>query len=676
MAELEDGLAVLEGFGWQPVPSGRLDARQDYLAGDDETRAAAVMAALSDASLRAVFCARGGYGSTRLLERLDPAALSRDPKPLVGFSDVTALLSWAERRAGVIAVHGPVLTQLGRLDAPSHQALHALLTGALEPGRPLLEGLTPLRGGRCEGVLRGGNLTLLGALAGTPDAVPLDGTVLFVEDTNEPVYRLDRLFTQLRAQPGWGALAGLVVGDMGVAEDNGALARLLADVAAHAPCPVVCGAAVGHGTRNLALPVGARVTLDAAAGVLTLAGPALTRSAAAPPLRAPRPAGPPPRSAGTCDRCPPGLDALLDEGLRDGVFAAAALGVRHRGTTVVRRQAGWLTLLPAPEPLAEGARFDLASLTKPFAAVTIAMRAVAEGWLDLEAPVPALVPWLRGRGSWDAVRLRHLLQHSAGLPDWRPLFAFARRAAPDAWPGDPAIEAAVRERLASLPFLAPPGERVLYSDLGFLALGAALASAGKASLGTLFRREVASPLKLGDTGFRPVEEWLPVEGGRATRLIAATEVCPWRGGRLLRGAVSDENAYALGGVAPHAGLFASLDDVVRWAAALLDAALGRPTPLGLSPSVLETFWDAPRVGGSTWALGWDRPSPVGSAGGRHLSDDAVGHLGFTGGSVWIDRRRDLVVVLLTSRTHPSRHDVRIRALRPRLHDLIVSELDA
>jgi len=674
-SDLEDGLAVLEGFGWRPVPVGQLDARRDYLAGDDETRAAALTAALADPSLRAVFCVRGGYGSTRLLDRLDPDLLARDPKPLVGFSDVTALLSWAARRAGVIAVHGPVLTQLARLDAPSHQALYALLSGAALPGRPLLEGLAALRPGRAEGVLRGGNLTLLGALAGTADEVPLEGTVLFVEDTNEPVYRLDRLFTQLRSLPDWAGLAGLVVGDLGVAADDGALTRLLADVTAHAPCPVACGAGIGHGTRNLALPVGARVTLDATAGVLSLLDAATVRPPESPPLRAPVPDGPVPRVAGSCERCPKALDELLESSVRDGVASAAALWVRHRGTTVVRRQVGWLTLLPAPEPLVEDARFDLASLTKPFAAVTIAMRGVAEGWLDLDAPVTGYVPWLCGRGSWGAVCVRHLLQHSAGLPDWRPLFAFARHAVPQAWPGDPAIEAVVHERLAALPFLAPPGERVLYSDLGFLVLGAVLAAAGKASLGALFRREVASPLKLGDAGFRPVESWTADEGGRAAQRIVATEACPWRG-RLLRGSVSDENAYALGGVVPHAGLFASLGDVGSWAAALLDAGLGRSTPLGLTEAHVSAFWDAPRVGGATWALGWDRPAPTGSAGGQHLSADAVGHLGFTGGSVWIDRRRDLAVVLLTNRTHPSRHDVRIRALRPRVHDLVVAELDA
>lgn len=675
-ADLADGMAVLAGFGWEPVPVGRLDAREGYLAGDDETRAAALAEAFADPSLRAVFCARGGYGSTRLLDRLDPALLARDPKPLVGFSDVTALLSWAARRAGVVAVHGPVLTQLCRLDAASHQALQALLSGAVGPERPLLDGLVALRAGEAEGTLRGGNLTLLGALAGTPDAVPLDGAILFVEDTNEPVYRLDRLFTQLRGLPDWGGLRGLVVGDLGVAPDNEALRRLLDDVTAHAPCPVVCGAGIGHGTRNLALPVGARVRLDATGGTLALLAPALERPAAAPPLRAPRPTtGAVPRVEGHSERCPRSVDALLEDALRDGVASAAALTVRHRGTTVIRRQLGWLTLLPSPEPIVDGARFDLASLTKPFATATIAMRGVAEGWLSLETPVADVLPWLRGRGSWAAVRVRHLLQHSAGLPDWQPLFALARRAAPDALPGDPAIEGVFRDRLAAAPFLAAPGERVLYSDLGYLALGMVLARTGKAGLGALFRREVASPLKLADSGFRPVESWTEDEPGRVQRLIAATEACPWRG-RVLRGSVSDENAYALGGVAPHAGLFASLDDVGRWAGALLDAALGRPTPLGVPGAVVEAFWDAPRVGGATWALGWDRPSGPLSAGGRHLSADAVGHLGFTGCSVWLDRRRDLAIVLLTNRTHPSRHDVRIRALRPELHDRVVAEIEA
>lgn len=671
--ELADGLAALVGLGWEPVPVGRLDARDGYLAGDDETRAAALGEALSDPTLRAVFCARGGYGSTRILDRLDPALLRRDPKPIVGFSDVTALLAWAAQAAGVVAVHGPVLAQLGRADAPTLLALQALLTGAVDAGRPLLEGLTALREGTAVGTLRGGNLTMLGALAGTPHAVPLAGTILFVEDVGEPVYRLDRVLTQLRSMPDWPRLAGLVIGDLGVRDDDEALVRLLGELSNEAPCPVVRGAAVGHGARNLALPVGVRVRLDASAGTLVALEPPLSADEEATPTIV-CPDGPAPRVAGHAERCPRRIEALIEDALDEGVFSAAALSVRHRGATIIRRHMGWTTLLPEPEPIVDGARFDLASLTKPFATATIAMRAVTEGWLHLDAPVPSLVPWLAGKGRWDEVRVRHLLQHTAGIPDWRPLFAIARRAAPDAWPGDEAIVAVYHERLAALPFLRAPGSAALYSDLGYLVLGAALVAAGGAGLGALFRREVAGPLKLLDTGFRPVEAWDEDHGGRARQLLVATERCPWRG-RLLRGSVSDENAYALGGVAPHAGLFASLDDVGRWAGALLDAARGRPSPLQVSQDVIERFWDAPRVGNATWALGWDHPAPRGASCGSSFGPGAVGHLGFTGGSVWIDRDRDLAVVLLTNRVHPSRHDTRIRAFRPRLHDAVAAELD-
>ena len=679
-ARLREGEAVLAAFGWESVAPEKPRTRRGYLADSDEARAAALQETFADPSVRAVVCARGGFGTTRLLDRLDPAPLRADPKPLVGFSDATALLSWAVERAGVVAVHGPVVTQLARVDAPSHIAFAALLGGAIDTGTTLLEGLTPLHGGVGEGTLRGGNLTLLGALAGTPHGVPLAGTVLLLEDTNEPVYKIDRLLTQLRAMPGADELAGIVLGDfdgLQGEQERAHFDELCVELAAAVSCPVVRGAPVGHGRRNVALPLGLRVQLDADSGRLLALEPPLRTAAAASRKKA---------SATTrrdavptvddrAERGAPDVDAVLREAVASGVCPAAALWVRHRGKVVVRRHMGWLARHPKPIPIVDRARFDLASLTKAFATTTIAMRGVAAGWLDLDEPVAERLPWLAGAGRWDDVRVHHLLQHAAGIPDWAPLFALARRAHPDALPGGGPLREVFRDALVSLPFHAAPGTRSIYSDLGFLLLAPLLELAGEAAFGALFLREVAAPLGLTDTGFRPTEEWDSDPWPSDRPRIAATEDCPWRG-RVVWGGVHDENAYALGGVAGHAGLFSSVDDVGKWAGALLDTALDRPSPLELPEALVTRFWDAARLGDGTWSWGWDHPAPTGSSAGRHLGPDAVGHLGFTGCSVWIDRERDLAIVLLSNRVHPSRHARGIRELRPALHDRIVETFTA
>jgi muramoyltetrapeptide carboxypeptidase len=253
------------------VHDERLFARAGFLAGDDEARLAELQRALDDDGVAAVICARGGYGLTRILSRLDLARFAARPKPVVGFSDVTALLA-AIARAGVIAVHGPVVTQLGELPPEDAAALVALLEEPAPP--PPIEGLTHVAGPAraVEGRLLGGNLELVRSLAGTAHQLDLDGAVLLLEEIGERPYRIDRALTQLAEAGGLRGLAGCVVGDLvGCAERDGSppsALEVIAERLGRLGVPVVAGAPIGHATRNRAVPHGGRVRLDPAAGVL------------------------------------------------------------------------------------------------------------------------------------------------------------------------------------------------------------------------------------------------------------------------------------------------------------------------------------------------------------------------------------------------------------------------
>ncbi len=256
------GEAVLARH-YDVVYTDRVFDRRGFLAGDDAARLAELRRAIADPQIRAVVCARGGYGIMRLLPGLDPALLLNDPKPIVGFSDITALHAWAAH-AGVASVHGPVVTQLGTLEEDDAASLFALLESPSPP--PPLSGLTVLAHGRGEGRLAGGNLEMVTSLVGTPWAFQLDGAVLLLEEIGERPYRIDRALTQLLLSGAFDRVAGVVLGDFVRCADTDDAAPSAIDVIGErlAPLgiPVVSGAPIGHGTRNRAVPHGALVRLE------------------------------------------------------------------------------------------------------------------------------------------------------------------------------------------------------------------------------------------------------------------------------------------------------------------------------------------------------------------------------------------------------------------------------
>ncbi|HJQ82483.1 MAG TPA: LD-carboxypeptidase [Candidatus Binatia bacterium] len=272
---LARGVAILEGWGLRVEVGNAVLERHTYLAGDDRVRLADLERMLDDDRVRAIFCARGGYGSQRLLPLLDPERLARGPKPIVGYSDATALLN-AAVGAGVVAVHGPMVADdLARgLTERSAAQLHGVLTDPAWQWE--VEAARTIVPGRARGRLVGGCLAVIAAAVGTPWAPSTDGAILFLEDVAERPYRLDRLLTQLRQAGKLDRLAGLVFGAMAACPEVDGIGPFEVATAccADLSCPVAFGVAAGHdprpsGCENLALPLGVQVELDTERGRLT-----------------------------------------------------------------------------------------------------------------------------------------------------------------------------------------------------------------------------------------------------------------------------------------------------------------------------------------------------------------------------------------------------------------------
>jgi muramoyltetrapeptide carboxypeptidase len=249
-----------------------------YLAASDDQRADELMAMIRDPDVRAIIVARGGYGLMRILPRLDPAALAADPKPIVGFSDVTALLAWAYA-AGVRGIHGPLIVQLDSLSDRDVASLIDAISETRAPGvRPW--SLVAHGSGTRRGPLFAGNLTMMAMLAGTPWPVPLSGSLALIEEVGEKPYEIDRYFTQLSLLGELARVRGAIIGDFircsdpnpptGVADPADAALRTILERCASAHVPVAVGAPVGHGDRNEAIPFGADAILDLDAGTLEI----------------------------------------------------------------------------------------------------------------------------------------------------------------------------------------------------------------------------------------------------------------------------------------------------------------------------------------------------------------------------------------------------------------------
>jgi CubicO group peptidase (beta-lactamase class C family) len=357
------------------------------------------------------------------------------------------------------------------------------------------------------------------------------------------------------------------------------------------------------------------------------------------------------------------LEALLILALRERVFPGAVCAVGRLADEVSVQQ-GSLRVLARGGVLAPGepaveldTPYDLASLTKSFVAIA-ALRLVQKGIVDVQQPIWRVLPELEGTLGGEST-LAELLSHRAGLLAWSALCP--QSAAPV---GSDERKRSMLHEAASLRAEGRRGGESVYSDLGYLLAGEALSRAAGLPLDVLVRREVTAPLGMDEQVYYAASLAEPARTALSLR-VAPTELCAQRGG-VVRGQVHDENAYAFGGIAGHAGLFGTASAVMRFGLAVLLALEGRSSWLD---QALLRWALAPRdktPGG--YVVGWDTKSAEGSSAGELFSERSFGHLGFTGTSIWCDPTRRLCAVLLSNRVFPTRDNVAIRAFRPRFHD--------
>jgi CubicO group peptidase (beta-lactamase class C family) len=346
---------------------------------------------------------------------------------------------------------------------------------------------------------------------------------------------------------------------------------------------------------------------------------------------------------------------VLEGAIAARAFPGCSFGVLAGGKTALEGALGQFTYEADAPAVTAGTVFDLASVTKVMATTAVAMLLVQRGKLDLEMPLGELLPgFIAGRSGGDPARrvnLRHLLAHNSGLPGYVEMFRTA------------ATAEALLQECFHLNLEAEPGARAEYSDPGFILLGKALEVIAGERLDWWAQREVFQPLGTQATGF-----CLP----QALRsLIPPTEEDTSFRHRRIQGEVQDENAFVLGGVAGHAGLFSNVADLLRFAREIL-AAVGNELSTNahlFDGTTVERFAQRQEPRGSWIALGWDTPSEN-SASGRHFSPHSIGHLGYSGCSLWIDLEAAIAVVLLTNRTWPDRRSQLIREARPAFHDAI------
>jgi len=346
-----------------------------------------------------------------------------------------------------------------------------------------------------------------------------------------------------------------------------------------------------------------------------------------------------------------GAFTVLENAIAARVFPGCSLAVTFRGELVAHKALGRFTYDQSAPAVTTATLFDLASLTKVVATTAMTMILYERGVLDLEAPVTAIVPEFTDDDSRRGdVTLRMLLTHSSGLPAYEKLF----------------LRAASREALLRAAFATPlanaPGAHAEYSDIGFIILGIALERLADEPLEVCFQREVFGPLGMTHTTFNPaptLKDTIPPTADDRTFRH-----------RIIQGEVQDENASILGGVAAHAGLFSTAEDLAKFAHSMLNG--GHPI---LRRTTIELFTRreiSPQ--GTSRALGWDTPSAP-SQSGKHFSAKSFGHLGYTGTSLWIDAERQLSITLLSNRTWPDCQNQAIKQLRPAFHDAVLESLE-
>lgn len=363
---------------------------------------------------------------------------------------------------------------------------------------------------------------------------------------------------------------------------------------------------------------------------------------------------------------PKKIDKLINTAITEGVFAGAAVGV-SMGTAEKRKKStgyyGHSSVIPQKNILKKQDVFDLASLTKPLATTLAVLCLLKEKKIKTEETLGELFG-LMVPGEKKKITIKQLLSHRSGLPAHKEYYRETNRTT-EKKRKVLLLEKILKEKLEN-----PPGRKTIYSDLGFMLLGLIIEKRAGVDLDRFFAERVAGPLGLSARlFFNPRKK----EKNKKGKKYVATEDCPWRK-KVLCGDVHDDNAYALGGVAGHAGLFGSLAGVLDLLCHLLDQWQDKSTHPAYDNKDLKDFLEYGNRTRGARALGFDRPQKKGSSSGDFFSARSVGHLGFTGCSFWVDPEKELIVVLLTNRVHPDRKNEKIREFRPRFHDMVIREI--
>jgi serine-type D-Ala-D-Ala carboxypeptidase len=348
------------------------------------------------------------------------------------------------------------------------------------------------------------------------------------------------------------------------------------------------------------------------------------------------------------------VDALMHRAIADRIFPGGVLLV-SRDNRIEFFEAYGCADLFSGAPATKDTIYDLASLTKPLATTLAVMQLIQESRLSLDQPAVSVLPRFLDP-VMSQVTIRHLLSHSSGLADYRPYYLNLRQ-----FPLK-----ARKEKLENLltleHLIGVPGRQVLYSDLGFMILRWIIETISGKPLYRFLSEFLYRPLGLERLFF------IDLNQPACNDNIAATELCAWRNS-LLKGKVHDDNAFVMGGIDGHAGLFGSAADVGRLISVLLSDYRGQSGRSFFNADLIQAFWSRQAPLGR--ALGFDMPSTDGASCGHFFPKTSVGHLGYTGTSFWIDLKQSVFIVLLTNRVHPSRFNIGIRRFRPLIHDEIM-----
>ena len=357
--------------------------------------------------------------------------------------------------------------------------------------------------------------------------------------------------------------------------------------------------------------------------------------------------------------------AALHEGIRENVAPGFVVGFwsGENPDQIFLASHGLRRKVPSELPLGVDTVFDLASLTKVFATAPLAAVLVERGWLSWDTPLCTFFPGY----PHSEIRVSHLLSHTAGFSAWRPFWEEIRT---EFYPKE-VHEVSIEKRQAYMRKLllkvipdSKPGTQAVYSDISFLLLGFILEEVTAMPLDQAVKKFLWDPMGVTRAYFQRIS-CSPEKGRRET--VAATEDCSWRRG-VLQGQVHDDNCWAMGGYGGHAGVFGTARDLLHFSRSLFHGFF--------SPSVRQAMWT--RVAGPvdcSRTLGWDTPSGLSSSSGSYFSTRSVGHLGFTGTSLWLDPEVNLAVVVLSNRVHPSRENIKIRLWRPLFHNALRKDLE-